>query len=96
MGTSRIWLVLLPVIAALALLPLVFAAISWFVAESPRQNPRIPSDWPAGVANHGEFYRWPLGTVQDSPILFGICVLLLATCLIFLIRTGIRASSQTP
>ena len=95
MPSSRYRLGVLQLIAAIAFLPLGFVVISWYAAESPHENPSIPAAWPAGVPNHGEFYRWPLGTVHDSPILFALSVALLLFCVFFLITSGIRAASRT-
>jgi hypothetical protein len=82
MATSRFRLSVLKIFAALAILPLGFTVVSWSVAQSPRQNPTIPVDWPAGVPNHGEFYRWPFGTIHDSPLLFALSVALLIVCVV--------------
>jgi hypothetical protein len=91
MSTSRFRLSFFQILAAIALIPLGFAVISWVAAQSPAQNQRIPAEWPAGVPNHGEFYRWPLGTVHDSPVLFCVCVILLIACLLFLIISSSRS-----
>ena len=92
MVTSRYRLAVLQLIAAIAFLPLGFVVISWYAAVSPRENPGVPANWPAGVPNHGEFYRWPFGTTHDSPVLFALSVALLLCCVLFLIISGIRAT----
>jgi hypothetical protein len=94
MATSRFRLSVLQIFAALAILPLGFTVVSWSVAQSPRQNPAIPPDWPAAVANHGTFYRWPLGTIADSPVLFALCTALLIICVLFLIISTVRAGTR--
>jgi hypothetical protein len=94
MAPSRFRVNALQLIAAIALLPLGFVVISWYAAESPHDNPSIPAAWPAGVPAHGEFYRWPLGTIHDSPILFASCAALLFACVLFLIISGMRAAPR--
>src|SRR5437868_8053268 len=94
MCTSRFYVWGLQLIAAVAMLPLGFVVVSWFAAQSPRQNENIPADWPAGVASHGEYYRWPFGTIHDSPFAFVFCLLLLIICVVFLASSGVRASRR--
>jgi hypothetical protein len=94
MSRSRFCVWGLQLVAALAMLPLGFVVVSWFAAQSPRENHNIPADWPAGVPNHGEYYRWPFGTIHDSPIAFSVCLLLLIMCVLFLIYSGLRASGK--
>src|SRR5690349_15376568 len=92
MGTSRYRLAVVQLVAAIAFLPLGWVVISSYAAVSPHEDPRVPASWPAGVPNHGEYYRWPLGTIHDSPVLFALSVALLLLCWLFLIISGIRAS----
>jgi len=94
MGPSRYRLTVFQLLAAIAFLPLGFVVISWYAAVSPHDDPGVPAGWPAGVPNHGEYYRWPLGTIHDSPVLFALSVALLLLCVLFLAISGIRASSR--
>ena len=62
-----------------------FSAISFMAAVTPEEarakNLPLPSGWTAGVWNHGAYYQW--WTIQERPLLFGISVFYLLTCILF-------------
>ena len=61
------------------------SVISFMAAVTPEEarakNLPLPSGWTAGVWNHGAYYHW--WTIQEKPLLFGISVFYLLTCLLF-------------
>lgn len=92
---SGIALIFFMFIAWLAWVPLGAVVMCWIAAESPRDNHAIPDDWLAGVADHGTYFEWPLGTVRDSPLAFAWTVLLLTGCAVLFVVGGSRLSKET-
>ena len=78
---SRRSLLLLEVLGIL-LLPIGgLTTWSFVVAKTPAEvakegGPPMPSDWEAGVFNHGAYYRWC--TIANHPMLFGLSVAAIA------------------
>ena len=73
------------VLATIVLFPAFYWVVSFLVAVTPaeavaRGGPGMPSDWEAGVLNHGSYYEWY--TISGHPFLFGISVFFLVVALV--------------
>ena len=77
------------VTATIVMFPAFFCVVSFLFAVTPaeaaaRGDGTMPSDWEAGVLNHGQYYRWY--TISGRPAFFAAS---LATLLVAL---GVQAA----
>jgi hypothetical protein len=76
--------------------PSFFSTMSFFAAETPEearaQGMNLPSDWDAGVRNHGKYYRW--WSISDRPFLFACSIGGLATGLASIWMHGIKETRR--
>ena len=75
---------------ALSAFPLGYMVVNWMAAEHPTMANGILSDCESGVMNHGHYHRWPLGTVADHPLLFGMTVTFLFITIIIMVLLAIH------
>ena len=82
----------LQIAAAVAMFPAFFCVVSFLTATSAAQaasaGKPLPSGWTAGVMNHGAYYQWWL--IQDRPVIFVLVVVVLVSCLAFLLLSAFR------
>jgi len=96
-GRKRVILSIIQIAVVLIIFPAFFAAVSFYNAYTPqealaRYGSPLPEGWPAGVNNHGSYYKW--WTNEQKPVLSALSVVTVVVGVLFLIASALACNPK--